>query len=117
MMYKLLSGPLGESIKHLETGRVFGATPGNVDYEDYLAWVALGNTPEGADAPGPPSENVLAQSGARAWFGSHQAAVNFVRLTPAEQESQIDGYTLAQLKELVKFLAVAVSMLIKRELL
>lgn len=54
---------------------------------------------------------------ARAFFASSPAAVSFVRLSPTEQAAAIDGYSLTQLKIVVKFLAVAVSMLIKQELL
>jgi hypothetical protein len=54
---------------------------------------------------------------ARAFFAASPAAIAFVRLTPAEQAAQIDGMSLTQLKTVVKFLAVAVSMLIKRELI
>lgn len=54
---------------------------------------------------------------AKNYFAAHPAAATFVRLTPAEQEAQIDAMTLAQLKTVVKYLTVAVSMLIKRELL
>lgn len=58
-----------------------------------------------------------AYSTARQWFANHPAAVTFVRLTPAEQEAQIDGMTTAQLKTLLKYLTMAVAALIKRELL
>lgn len=54
---------------------------------------------------------------ARQWFASHQAAINFIRLSPAEQEAAIDGYTNAQMKTLLKYLTIAVSAIIKRELL
>lgn len=54
---------------------------------------------------------------ARAWFASHQAAADFIRLTPAEQEAAIDAMTTVQLKTLLKYLTVAVAFMIKRELL
>lgn len=54
---------------------------------------------------------------ARGWFATHQAAINFIRLSPAEQEAQIDAMTLAQLRTVVKYLTIAVAMIIKRELL
>lgn len=126
-MYKLLSGPLGESIKHLETGRVFGATPGNVDYEAYLAWVALGNTPEGADAPGPPSENVTAQAGALQWFADNPVTRQLFTLSIAELETEINTLIDAALplatvgnrtkiKKLLTALSISVRLLVKREL-
>lgn len=52
---------------------------------------------------------------ARQFFAASPAALAFIRLTPAEQATQIDGMTLAQLKTVVKFLAVAVSAIIKRD--
>jgi hypothetical protein len=54
---------------------------------------------------------------AKSYFTSHQAAINFVRLTPVEQEAQIDAMTTTQMKTLLKYLTIAVSFLIKRELL
>lgn len=53
----------------------------------------------------------------RNYFASHSAAVAFVRLSPSEQEAQIDAMTTAQMKTLLKYLTIAVSMLVKRELL
>lgn len=50
---------------------------------------------------------------AREWFAAHPAAVAFVRLTPAEQKTQIDGMALAQLKTLLEFVIIAVAALIK----
>lgn len=54
---------------------------------------------------------------AREFFAASPAAVAFIRLTPDEQAAQIDGMTTAQLKTVVKYLAVAVSALVKREFL
>lgn len=94
----------------------------NADWQEYLAWIAQGNTPDPADVPTP--EQVaraleVEEAGpiARTWFAGQQAAKNFVRLTPEEQATQIDAMTLAQLRTVVKYLAIAVSMIIKRELL
>lgn len=54
---------------------------------------------------------------ARNYFASHPVAIAFVRLSPAEQEAQIDAMTNTQMKTLLKYLTIAVSMLVKRELL
>jgi len=57
-----------------------------------------------------------AQPVAKQWFDDHPAAVAFVRLTSVQRESQIDSMTLAQLREVIKFMAEAITFLIKREL-
>lgn len=120
MTYKRLFN--SEVILRLVDGASIPPDPANVDYQQYLAWVEAGNEPQVAEQPTQEQldreeEMRQARPTARQWFASHQVAVNFVRLTPAQQESQIDGMTTAQLKEVVKFLAVAVAMLVKRELL
>lgn len=51
------------------------------------------------------------------YFASHPAVVAFIRKTPAEQEAEIEAMTLAQLRTVIKFLAVAVAALVKREFL
>ncbi len=50
--YKLVN-ELGAStlscIKDTETGAIIPLDPDNTDYQEYLAWVAAGNTAEAAD--------------------------------------------------------------------
>lgn len=57
-MYKIIIGPTGSKTI---TKRVNGGTlsfsdpsPGNSDYEEYLQWLAAGNTPEPPEPPRPP---------------------------------------------------------------
>jgi len=52
-MYKLFSdhphfGP-AQSIKRTTDGAIIPFDPANTDYQEYLKWVAEGNTPEPAD--------------------------------------------------------------------
>lgn len=91
-------------------------------WREYQAWLAAGNTPLPADVPTAEElakeEEVREAPGiARGWFAGHQAAINFIRLSPAEQEAAIEGYTNAQMKTLLKYLTVAVAMIIKERLL
>lgn len=54
-MYKLLSGTelgLPNCVKRLADNAFIPVDPANSDYQAYLAWVEVGNTPEPADVPG-----------------------------------------------------------------
>jgi hypothetical protein len=55
MTYKLvnkLDG--GQAIRRLTDNAFIPQAPGNRDYQEYLEWLAEGNTPEPADPPPPP---------------------------------------------------------------
>lgn len=47
-MYKLLKHPLGESLVILKDDIIVSIPydPANTDYQQYLEWLAAGNTPE-----------------------------------------------------------------------
>jgi len=53
-MYKKLIDPITnqdstEQIKRIADGAVIPFDPANTDYQEYLAWLAEGNTPEEAE--------------------------------------------------------------------
>lgn len=111
-LYKLYSGGV------IKSGAFIPEMAGNKDWDEYTAWLALGNTPDPADPPtAHETEAAAAPQTARAYFAAHQAAIDFIRLTPAEQETQINAMTLAQAKVVIVYLTIAVSALVKREFL
>lgn len=117
-MYKLSQNP---AIIILD-GSAIPIDPHNADYQQYLDWLAAGNTPEPADEPTPEEitrqeEITQAPLTARQFFVATPAAIDFIRLAPEDQATQIDAMTTAQLKTVIKYLTVAVSALIKREFL
>lgn len=105
-MYQLIKEQNG--VKDLETGLI--VLVGSPEYQEYVEWVLRGNNPLPIDTSEAEAGSVTAMS----YFSSKPAAVSFIRLSPEEQETQIDGMTLAQLKTVVKYLSIAVSALIKR---
>jgi len=52
-MYKLINNPLGavNVVLRIADNTSIPFAPDNTDYQQYLAWLAAGNTPEPADTP------------------------------------------------------------------
>lgn len=86
-MYKLIDG----GVILLATGATIPEDQTNADWQEYLAWVALGNTPTPADAlPGPTAGDV-AQGGVKAWFLAHSNAALLFNLSIADLDIEIDS--------------------------
>jgi hypothetical protein len=51
-MYKLIKDPMSDNltaIQRLSDNAFIPFDPANTDYQEYLEWIAAGNTPEPAD--------------------------------------------------------------------
>lgn len=123
MSYRLLRLPDGTTseshIIRIADGAEIPISAQNRDGRIYLSWLAEGNVPLPPDEPTQEELDREKEIGeadklAKQWFKDHPAAIDFVRLTPEEQEVQIDAMTTDQLKTLLKFLTIAVSAIIKR---
>ena len=44
-MYKLIKNPFCEVVQRLSDGAFIPLDPENIDYQEYLKWLAAGNTP------------------------------------------------------------------------
>jgi hypothetical protein len=82
----------------------------NTHYREYLQWVADGGVPDPADPPSPPTQDELDRDAAKLYT---KALKN---MTPAEVQTWVDNNinTLADAKDALKTLAVAVSILARR---
>lgn len=63
-MYRLTSTP--HIIQRVSDGASIPADPDNRDYQEYLAWVEAGNTPEPYEPPPPPVPQSVTRFQARA---------------------------------------------------
>lgn len=84
----------------------------NPDWIDYLAWLDKGNTPMPDDPPAPPTKDERDAVAARQY-----AKLNAIKsMSPSEIISWIDTNisNLADAKEALKTMAVAVSVLARR---
>lgn len=72
MSYKIIDG---ETVLNQTTGAAFPIAPGNRDYQEYLAWLEAGHTPEPADAPTLGQVKTAALSSLNTWRGQQRAAL------------------------------------------
>lgn len=88
------------------------ADPANSDWQAFQKWVVEGNTPQPADPPPPPTQDELDVTAARQ-YAKLQALRN---MTPAEVGAWVDANVnnLADAKDVLKTLAIAVCVLARR---
>lgn len=123
-MYKLT---LGTTILRLTDNASIPADEHNADYQGYLAWIALGNTPEPADPPPAPDIVEMARTGARQWFTDNPATMQLFTLAIPDLETEINTLVdalfpaatagnRAKTKKFWMALAVSIRFLVKQAL-
>lgn len=119
MSYKLTLG----GVIRLSDMAAIPQAPGNRDWDEYLAWVALGNTPQPADPDPGPDAAQLAVSGAKQWYIDNPNAALLFNLSITDLVVEIDSLDLTalpaatrnKLRLLLKTLSVAVRVLAKKQ--
>jgi hypothetical protein len=84
----------------------------NLDWQDYIVWLSLGNVPEAADAPPGPSQNDVDAAAARAY--AKLAAL--MQMTPESVQAwvQANVTNVAEVQDAITTLAIAVAVLARR---
>jgi len=116
-MYKLTNTSV---IVRTADGAYIPAVLTNKDYQDYLAWVAAGNTPDPVDPPTPVELAAAAQAAQDAQdIADAKAYAKLAALkamTPAQIQTWVNANVtnLVQAQDAIKTLAIAVSVLLRR---
>lgn len=112
-------------IRRTSDGATIPNDENNADYKRYLEWVQNGGTPLPAEEPTQEeldkiAEVNLADPIATAWFANQPGIVNFIRLTPAEQETELNtwfsGHSTQEIL-VIKALVIFASAVIKKHYL
>lgn len=76
-------------ILELESEIGFEARPDNRNYQEYLAWLDLGNTPLAADPEPLPDSSTVAKQSARQWYADNPDAALLFTLTIPQLQTAI----------------------------
>ena len=108
-MYKL---PEGKGILRTQDGAYIPDDPKNRDWVDYQKWLSDGNTPLPKDPAPLPTQDEIDATAAKT-YGKLAALKG---MTPAQVQAWVDAniLTLADVKDALKTLAVAASILARR---
>lgn len=79
-------------ILELDGGIAFEARPGNRHYQEYLAWLDLGNTPLPADPEPEPSKSAVTKEEAAEWYNTKQAAGDVLKQDIAALEAEVAAH-------------------------
>lgn len=108
-MYKLINEKF---IKRIDDGATIPNDDKNHDWIDYQAWLALGNVPDPADPPPPPTQDEIDTAAAKQY-----AKLTALRaMTPTQVQAWVAANVtnLPQAQDAIATLAVAVSILARR---
>lgn len=108
MAYKLIS----VGVMRIEDGAFIPPDNANTDWRAYQKWIADGNTPLPQDPPPPPTQDEIDATAAKT-YGKLAALKG---MTPAQVQAWVDANvsTLADVKDALKTLAIAASILARR---
>jgi len=99
-------------ITRVDDGAKIPKNPGNIDFQAYLKWVADGNTPLPVDPDPAPTQDELDIIAAK----NYEKLNALKNMTPTEIQAWVTANvnTLAQAKDAIQTLAIAVSILARR---
>lgn len=108
MSYKLL----GNGVKRLADNAIIPSDVKNRDWAEFQIWVSFGNSPLPKDPPPQPTKDELDAKESK----EYAKLISLKGMSPSEVQAWVDSNinTLADVKDALKTLAIAASILARR---